>query len=180
MLARTHVWVAAGGLAAYGAVSGHSLGWAGWLAATIGALLPDVDHAQSTFSKSAGRGWAPGVRHRSGTHTLLAWVIVSAVAGMALGFRNPLAWAFCWGYLSHLLADLPSGKVPLLWPVVRRRFGLSLIRTGGPLEFLLRYTVIAVVIFLQAKSYFPSVAAPALLALSVVGIRATRQLPKAL
>ena len=95
-----------------------------------------------------------------------------------MGFANALTWAFSWGYLSHLLVDVPSGGVRLLAPFIRIRFGGTLLRTGGVLELVLRYGVIAGIIFLQIKPHFPGLTVPAVFALAVIGVRAIRRIPK--
>ena len=107
-------------------------------AGVLGALLPDIDHPNSTISHDlhVARGDGPlgcagclgGVframmgGHRGATHSLLfvgvclvlVWYLVP------LGWR-PYGLAFTLGYASHLVADLGHG-VPLAWPISRRLF----------------------------------------------------------
>ncbi|MBN1284539.1 MAG: metal-dependent hydrolase [Anaerolineae bacterium] len=47
----------------------------------------------------------------------------------------PYGRAAALGVVAHLLADaLTITGVPLLWPLVKRRVGLPIMRTGGRLE----------------------------------------------
>jgi inner membrane protein len=107
-------------------------------AATLGSLLPDIDHPNSWAGRKLKLVSVPLsllVGHRGVTHSLLAVVAGLALLGtMGVGF---VAAPLVVGYLSHLAADMvtPSG-VPLLWPN-RRRFALPLCTTGGVVEILL-------------------------------------------
>lgn len=106
------------------------------------ALVPDVDHPQSTIRNSLGLLGHVGffwLGHRGLTHTLLALL---AVAAGALHFLPASYAAACIiGYGSHILADsVTKSGVPLLWPVYKERVGLKLLRTGGLLEWLIDIT----------------------------------------
>jgi len=180
MMFRSHVWVAAAGLAVYSACTGDRLEWMAWGGSAIGALMPDIDHASSLISKTVNRAWAPGVRHRGGAHTLLAWAILTVVAVVAWGACAPVL-AASWGYLSHLLIDaVTEGKVPLLAPFYRKRVGLSLVRTGSIPEYLVRYGALAIVIFYDSRSFSPSVTPSTAVAIALIGVRLVRFLPKVL
>jgi membrane-bound metal-dependent hydrolase YbcI (DUF457 family) len=49
-------------------------------------------------------------------------------------FPDPLAFAFVWGYGSHLILDgLTKGGIPIFWPFSTKRSGLGL-RSGGLLD----------------------------------------------
>lgn len=119
-----------------------------------GALLPDVDSDEATIRQVTGtarsQGCAGGALsalvswlggHRGAlTHSLLAWVVASALA-LVYFHGNMTGVAFSLGYLSHLAADaLTVEGVPLLWPIWRRRIRLLpswvAIRTGGWREYL--------------------------------------------
>lgn len=126
------------------------------VAATVGALLPDVDSDESIIRRSTGTARSNGCigklaalgisaitgGHRVGTHTAVAWLVISAIAwlaGRASGL-TPVAIAFSVGYLSHLLADaLTVEGVPLFWPLAKRRVCLLpsfiAIRTGTFAEY---------------------------------------------
>lgn len=131
----------------------------------LGALLPDLDQPRATLAQwrplSRGdhhghHGWLGWLRpfllpslalrgtfgHRGGLHSLLAAVLIAMgleALGRIVGVQG-VGYAIGWGYGSHLLADLVTRRgVPLLWPLIRLRFGppkaLS-ITTGGWGEML--------------------------------------------
>lgn len=88
----------------------------------ISALVPDIDHPNSTIRKRTGLlgflagGW---FGHRGFTHTLVALALVSLASGLLL--PGVLAAAIAGGYASHLLLDaLTRSGIPALWPVTRR------------------------------------------------------------
>lgn len=77
--------------------------------AMFGALLPDIDHPQSTVGRSFKSPW----KHRGFTHTLPGSLFICGCAYffVSLFLILPLSlFAFLWsGYISHLLAD---GTIP--------------------------------------------------------------------
>lgn len=124
-------------------------------AASVGALLPDVDSDESAIRQAThtarsngclGRLSSLGISaitggHRNFTHTLAAWGMFTVLFLMgAMQFRViGAAVAFSIAYLSHLLADaLTVQGVPLLWPL---KFDVHLlprplrIRTGSFAEY---------------------------------------------
>lgn len=104
--------------------------------ATLGALLPDIDHPKSWVGRRLAPVSRPLARlfgHRGFTHSLLALVLCAyalRVHGVSRAVTVPLAV----GFASHLGADLltPAGVRPF-WPW-RRRFALPFCRTGSPAE----------------------------------------------
>ncbi|HEX7461737.1 MAG TPA: metal-dependent hydrolase, partial [Dermatophilaceae bacterium] len=104
------------------------------------ALLPDLDIESSTVSNSLG----PVTRlisrvvalvsggHREGTHSLAALAFVAFLAGDPM-VPAPYAVAGVVGYVAHMVGDYFTGPgISLLWPFVRRRFGLPILgHTGG-------------------------------------------------
>jgi len=87
--------------------------WAA-IAAVAGAALLTTSLVVSTF-----------LPHRGPTHSLAGAAIATGLACLACSLGG-VSWiyglAFGWGYLSHLMADLPSrsGLPWLLWPFVQR------------------------------------------------------------
>lgn len=81
------------------------------------ALLPDLDIRLH-------------LPHRGITHSLLALLVIGNYLARPIGL-----WCFAavvLGYCSHLVLDLvTSAGIPLLWPLVGRRFSLMGLRTGG-------------------------------------------------
>lgn len=104
-------------------------------ACVIGALLPDIDHNESTIRHSTGTargngplGWLGGILsaalggHRGFTHTLLCAALLAWLAFRFLPDRYALA--FTVGYGTHLLGDMVTANgIPLLWPIWSKRIG---------------------------------------------------------
>lgn len=92
--------------------------------AALGSLLPDLDHPESTL----GHWLHVPLRHRGPLHSLLAALFFAslslAVLSVVAWFASDAPWYAAGvgiGYVVHLLADIPSGRVPLLWPFRLRR-----------------------------------------------------------
>lgn len=124
-------------------------------AASIGALLPDVDSDESAIRQATHTARSNGCLgrlaslvisaitggHRNFTHTFAAWAMVTVLASM-IGIQFHalnISLAYSIGYLCHLLADaLTIRGVPLLWPL---NFDVHLlprplrIRTGSFSEY---------------------------------------------
>ena len=91
----------------------------------VGSLLPDIDHQNSILGKYLPLGRY--IKHRTWTHSVYA-------LGLAYLINSWLAL----GVASHIFLDmLTPARVPLFYPN-RTRFGIKFIKTGGPLESLLR------------------------------------------
>ena len=96
------------------------------LASIVGALLPDIDHRNSTISRkpimgAVGAILRLGVSHRGITHSLLALALVGIVGTLA---HEQVGVALALGYASHLALDMltPSGVplyAPLSWRMVK-------------------------------------------------------------
>lgn len=125
-----------------------------------GKALPLISHSMAAISRSLrirayfskGRKKrelyekARNAGHRGILHYLIAWITFSAVLigifGALLCFANginPLyVGAMCVGasvgYLSHLLLDMISGRIALLYPLYKRKIGINLIPQGGFIE----------------------------------------------
>ena len=134
--------------------------------AFMGSLLPDIDEPNSLISRYSFLGnktvrflvggglliagihynflIPPGlfllalsfVPHRGVTHSLLCWLLTGAIMWLLL---PEYALYFAIGYLLHLLADMVTGGVPLLWPK-KERVSVFLGHTGGVVD----YAVLAV------------------------------------
>lgn len=157
MMARSHFILGGVGWCGWCLVTGTAVDPAGLGVAAAAALLPDIDHPQSTVGRRLpwlSRPISAVFGHRGLTHSLLAlaavvcglvWVHQAGSGAVDLRrFGLPIApdatmtltliQAAAIGYLSHLAGDAltPSG-VPLFWPW-RRCFSLNLFRTGGIAE----------------------------------------------
>ena len=108
-----------------------------------GTLLPDLDHRNgaSALRRPLPRPlqWlarlpAAVFTHRGPLHSLLILPPLLLVTERAFDFA-PYGRMAALGCVAHILADaLTITGVPLFWPVVRKRLGLPLVRTGGRLE----------------------------------------------
>ena len=73
--------------------------------------------------------------HRTFTHSLLGIAMIG-IAAIGIGRHEhmvPFLWIFITGYALHMIADVISGGIPLLWPY-RKRFGVALVKTAGMLD----------------------------------------------
>ena len=123
------------------------------------ALLPDLDIESSTVSNSLGpvtRVISRGVAavcdgHRGGTHSLAA---VAFVTFLVVGPKVPAPYAVAVvvGYVAHMIGDYFTGNgISLLWPFVRRRFGLPILgHTGGWREHAAVVVVVAGTVYSMA------------------------------
>ena len=88
----------------------------------IGAAVPDWDRIY------------PG-GHRKFTHSILALILFSALIFI---FDTGVGFTFALAYISHLLLDaVTKAGVPFFYPIIKKRYGLKLIRTGSAEEYLL-------------------------------------------
>jgi len=121
-------------------------------AAGYAALLPDIDHRNSTISHKIrpARLFFRWFGHRGFTHSLAA---LALLAGVCFYFLPPtLSLAILAGYSSHILADvLTTEGVGLFWPN-GGRVTLLPIRTGGLIEYLFRVGMISVTLFLAYET----------------------------
>ena len=144
MMAASHIVVATSSYAAL-ALLAQDLPLNVWqlCLAGFGALVPDLDHRQSTLG-ARSRLISPLVAalcgHRGATHSLLAAFLVAGLAGGVMLYAAiPLTGlaAFACGYLSHLAADWSTARgVPLFWPLKKRFRAPWAFPTGGLREFL--------------------------------------------
>ncbi|MCK8823812.1 metal-dependent hydrolase [Fuchsiella alkaliacetigena] len=135
-----------------------------YLAVLIGALLPDIDHANSKItSKLKPLNWITrlfGIKHRGITHSLIGlalfYMLINKI--LALGWINQIwYYGLLLGYISHLLADMlnPTG-IPLFFPNSRRfSFGVK-ITTGSWQEniFFSLITLALVIVLMINHGYF--------------------------
>lgn len=89
---------------------------------------------------------ARNAEHRGILHYLIAWITLSVILigifGTSLFLANEINPLFILaacvgasiGYLSHLLLDMISGRIALLYPLYKRKIGINLIPQGGFVE----------------------------------------------
>ena len=114
-----------------GAVAGYFVthDWRGALVGGIAGLLPDIDEPRSMMGRPFFFLSAPLnaiVGHRTLTHSLLA---VLAIWLVLLPFSREMALAAVSGMVAHIIGDMVTGKVQVLWPVPMS-IGVSVPRIG--------------------------------------------------
>ena len=120
------------------------------VAASIGSLIPDIDHTQSMISTSnkttriASASLSAVTKHRGFTHTLVFLAIVVGLCNYICTHYFPqyssLSAAICAGMLSHLLLDTLNEKgIMWLWPLSKHSFHVACVRTGSQAEKVLRF-----------------------------------------
>jgi inner membrane protein len=124
---RTHFVGALAALWPLAPLGPDALAWAAPFA-TLGALLPDLDAADSKIARASVGGVAPlrplsrlvfrSLGHRGPLHSLVAWLLITLLALPVSVFVHPAAGVgLSLGYLSHLLLDAcTKSGVPLRWP----------------------------------------------------------------
>ncbi len=120
------------------------------VAASIGSLMPDIDHPQSMISTSnkttriASASLSAVTKHRGFTHTLVFLAIIVGLCNYICTRYFPqysnLPAAVCAGMLSHLLLDTFNEKgIMWLWPLSKYPFHVACVRTGSQAEQVLRF-----------------------------------------
>lgn len=127
--------------------------------AGLGALWLDIDHKNSTISKShpvLSFLLRLFLTHRGASHSLLAFfllALLSFVIAKVTGAGNGdwIAYGASVGYASHILLDSlnPSG-VPLLFPFIKRKFHFAHIVTGSKGEKAVYTLIILVTVISEA------------------------------
>lgn len=134
--------------------------------ATIGSLLPDIDHKNSTISKKHKVvSWVIThlFEHRGFTHAPLIQVLFTVLL-LYLGRNLGGAIGFCYlgfaigiglGLLSHTLLDmLTVGGIPLLYPFTKKKFRLLHLKTGKHSGIVAILLIIATIMVIGAKLVF--------------------------
>jgi inner membrane protein len=147
------------------------------IAASLGALLPDLDAGGSNLSSASLYGRASlrplslllfrRLGHRGVLHSFLAWVVVTLMGGILSGLiahTLALGVGLSMGYLSHLLLDACTRSgVPLFWPnPVRVHLLLYRLRiTTGSLAEDVVFALLALASFALYFSKLPQALSPA-------------------
>jgi len=155
MMGRSHLLLGAAGYlaveaAAPGLLSAHAPStadlFAGTLAASGAALLPDLDHPQATLARTLGpvtEVLSRGVNtlaggHRKGTHTLWAWLLVAIVAHLTLTSSHApwvalIFYIFCAALMLRVLTECDGVICTLLAAVFG---GAAVLATGDNYSWL--------------------------------------------
>lgn len=90
----------------------------------VSSLLPDIDRSNSLLGR-----WIPFLpfmlEQALGKRTLTHSLLFGLGIWLLLGFHSSWQWPFLIGYVSHLLLDVITGRVALLWPIPWK-FGIPL------------------------------------------------------
>ncbi|AGB41393.1 putative membrane-bound metal-dependent hydrolase [Halobacteroides halobius DSM 5150] len=124
-----------------------------YIAAVIGALIPDIDHANSKAGRKLWFISKPlklfGVKHRGITHSLLGVILFGLLCNqlISLNWINLIIWlGLIIGYFSHLIADMFNSQgIPFFYPNQRRFKFHTNITTNGWGEhifFLIIFTLL--------------------------------------
>lgn len=122
--------------------------WKGAVAGGIFGLLPDIDEPRSLIGRPFF--FLSGllnmiVGHRTMTHSLLALLVVWA---SLLPFSREMALAAVAGAAAHIIGDMLTGKVKVLWPVPLSvglsvpRIGYHIIRSDGQIRVVVVHFVV--------------------------------------
>mgnify|MGYP002713245383 CR=1 FL=1 len=136
------------------------------LGLAIGSLLPDLDHPQSTISRSipiVGGLISSLTRHRGILHSILGVILFYLVTAILMipivamthniQLSRYAAAGLLLGYVLHIVADmLTKGGVRLFYPL-KWNIGIGIFKTGGLLEFGFRVALM-VWIVLQVIGLF--------------------------
>ncbi len=93
----------------------------------FGALYPDIDHPGSYLGKRFDFVSKPIFEcygHRTITHSLFLMTVIFFIAVLFWGV-HPFLTGFTVGFLTHIFGDLTNGRVALLYPLKKRKFGMK-------------------------------------------------------
>lgn len=133
------------GIVAIGAL-GHSIASPEGLVliagATVGGLLPDIDHRGSYLgskAKVASFVVNKTLGHRGATHSPIIMGVLLGLLYVQTSTKSfilaPLIIGLALGVLSHILLDcLTIAGVPLLYPFSKKKFSLLPLKSGGKPE----------------------------------------------
>ena len=131
MYAKTHMLM--------GGVVGYLISptWLGVLGGIGSALISDIDEPKSfigrrVFLISIPLNWT--MKHRTVTHSLFFSILFSClfvISALILSIFTDatpiftLSYVVFGGILSHILGDMVTGRVSLLWPLYRKKIGIK-------------------------------------------------------
>lgn len=139
-----------------------------FIAAGIGALLPDIDTKHSTVSNEH-RVTSFFTRlfftHRGFTHSLLACGILYVLGMILTGFFPvlPVVNGLALGVLSHILLDMLNPMGVCLFFPWKKKISVGKIRTGGLFEklfFLCLVVLCGYLIFRMVQPYIAGLSFP--------------------
>lgn len=91
----------------------------------LGALYPDIDTPESYLGHKFSFISEPifeCIGHRTITHSIFLMTILFYIAYLLLGM-NAFLSGFTIGFMTHVLGDLTNGKVAILYPLRKKKYG---------------------------------------------------------
>ena len=145
MRVKTHVVFAIFAVTSLGVSTGATSSTEQIVLASIGSILPDVDHSNSYVTNRTGfvgKVVSKCIKHRGLTHSLLFSFFLFSFFYGAGNYIYP----FMVGYLSHILLDMCTAKgVSLLYPW-GKKFRIMKLRTGSMHERVI-FILLSLVLF---------------------------------
>lgn len=126
---------------------------------TIGALIPDIDHRGSFLGrrlKLTSFLASSLFEHRGPTHSPIIMsgfmFFLYFLSSLFFTIKGPVTYAFLGTYIgiiSHILLDMiTKGGVPLLYPITKKKFSLTKMKTGSMFENLILGVMITTIGFI--------------------------------
>lgn len=123
--------------------------WKGAVVGGIASIAPDLDEPKSKFGKIFFPISIPLNQifgHRTFTHSLLFVLIMSAIL---FAFLDRGLWlAIITGLIVHILGDMITGKVQILYPI-KKSIGIPVTRVGFLLIDRMTRVVLGVVVLIM-------------------------------
>jgi len=90
----------------------------------LGAIYPDIDITNSYIGSRVFLSdiFAYFFGHRTITHSIFLMTILFYIAYLLWGMNAILA-GFTIGFVTHILGDLTNGRVAILYPLRKKKFG---------------------------------------------------------
>lgn len=93
----------------------------------LGAIYPDIDITNSYIGSKV---FLSGILsfffgHRTITHSVFLMTLLFGIAAYIWGINAFLA-GFTIGFITHILGDLTNGRVQILYPMSKKKFGKRL------------------------------------------------------
>ncbi|MFS0815429.1 metal-dependent hydrolase [Lysinibacillus sp. 1P01SD] len=112
-----------------GAIAGYLVTntWEGAFIGGIAGIIPDIDEPNSKFGKlmlPISYPLSKVVAHRTMTHSL-PFAIILGILGATLFQNVTVGYAIFVGIFAHILGDMLTGKVQLLYPI-KKMYGIRI------------------------------------------------------
>jgi inner membrane protein len=121
---------------------------------TLSSLLPDIDHKGSYIGRRAkvtSKITSSIFKHRGVTHSPVLVSIFMLILNFFITnpMIKPMLWGIYLGIMSHIFLDMVTkGGIPLLYPLSKKKYSLTKIKTGSFIETIIMVAMIAAIIIL--------------------------------